>query len=84
MHYYWAALFRARTVISLGFRSSVQKNSLSGEGRHKGLVPRSDVLTSGFILYNVPLHSDHDPCMNIFFLYNVPPPLQKPRSVANQ
>ena len=32
-----------------GFRSSVQKNGLSGEGRHEGLVPRNDVLTSGFI-----------------------------------
>ena len=32
-----------------GFRSSVQKNGLPGEGRHEGLVTRNDVLTSGFI-----------------------------------
>ena len=33
----------------MGFRSSAAKNGLPGEGRHKGLVPRNDVLTNGFI-----------------------------------
>ena len=32
-----------------GFRSSAQKNGPPGEGRNEGLVPRNDVLTSGFI-----------------------------------
>ena len=31
-----------------GFRLSVQKKGLPGEGRHEGLVPRNDVLTNGF------------------------------------
>ena len=42
---YWAA----RQAQSFGFRSSVAKNGLLGEGRHEGLVPRNDVLTNGFI-----------------------------------
>ena len=33
----------------MGFRSSVSKSGLPGEGRHKGLVRRNDVLTNGFI-----------------------------------
>ena len=33
----------------MGFRSSVSKSGLPGEGRHEGLVPRNDVLTNGFI-----------------------------------
>ena len=32
----------------MGFRSSVSKSRLPGEGRHEGLVPRNDVLTNGF------------------------------------
>ena len=32
-----------------GFRSSVSKNGLPGEGRHEGLVPKNDVLTNVFI-----------------------------------
>ena len=32
-----------------GFRSSVSKSGLPGEGRHEGLVTRNDVLTNGFI-----------------------------------
>ena len=31
----------------MGFRSSVSKSGLPGEGRHEGLVPRNDVLTNG-------------------------------------
>ena len=31
-----------------GFRSSVSKSGLPGEGRHEGLVPRNGVLTNGF------------------------------------
>ena len=33
----------------MGFRSSVSKSGLPGEGRHEGLVPRNGVLTNGFI-----------------------------------
>ena len=33
----------------MGFRSSVSKSGLPGEGKHEGLVPRNDVLTNGFI-----------------------------------
>ena len=33
----------------MGFRSSVSKSGLPGEGSHEGLVPRNDVLTNGFI-----------------------------------
>ena len=36
-----------RPSYKFGFRSSVQKNGLPGEGRHEGLVPRNDVLTNG-------------------------------------
>ena len=36
-----------------GFRSSVSKNGLPGEGRHEGLVPRNDVLTNGFIWFSL-------------------------------
>ena len=35
-----------------GFRSSVSKSGLPGEGRHEGLVPRNDVLTNGFIRFS--------------------------------
>ena len=33
----------------MGFRSSVSKSGHPGEGKHEGLVRRSDVLTNGFI-----------------------------------
>ena len=45
-HYYWAACAPSH---KMGFRSSVSKSGLPGEGRHEGLVPRNDVLTNGFI-----------------------------------
>ena len=32
-----------------GFRSSVSKNDLPGDGRHEGLVPRNYVFTNGSI-----------------------------------
>ena len=35
-----------------GFRSSVSKSGLPGEGRHEGLVPRNDVLTNGFMRFS--------------------------------
>ena len=38
-----------RASHKMGFRSSVSKSGLPGEGRHEGLVPRNDVLTNGFI-----------------------------------
>ena len=41
--------FQDTPSYNFGFRSSVQKNGLPGEGRHGGLVPRNDVLTNGFI-----------------------------------
>ena len=44
--YYWAA---CAPSYKMGFRSSVSKSGLPGEGRHEGLVPRNDVLTNGFI-----------------------------------
>ena len=37
----------------MGFRSSVSKSGLPGEGRHEGLVPRNDVLTNGFIGFSL-------------------------------
>ena len=37
----------------MGFRSSVSKSGLPGEGRHEGLVPRNDVLTNGFIWFSL-------------------------------
>ena len=43
---YWAACAPSH---KMGFRSSVSKSGLPGEGRHEGLVPRNDVLTKGFI-----------------------------------
>ena len=36
IHYYWAAPFRACTVIYLGFQSSVQKNGLLMGGKTRG------------------------------------------------
>ena len=46
--------FPSKPVYKFGFRSSVQKNGLPGEGRHEGLVPRNDVLTTGFIRFSLP------------------------------
>ena len=43
---YWAACAPSH---KMGFRLSVSKSGLPGEGRHEGLVPRNDVLTNGFI-----------------------------------
>ena len=40
---------------NFGFRLSVQKNGLTGDERHEGLVPRNDVLTNGFIPFFLPL-----------------------------
>ena len=55
----------------MGFRSSVSKSGLPGEGRHEGLVLRNDVLTNGFIyLLHEPLHG--------YFLYLVCAPPEKP------
>ena len=39
---------RGTPSYKFGFRSSVQKNGLPGEGRNEGLVPRNYVLTNGF------------------------------------
>ena len=58
-----------RSSQKFGFRSSVQKNRLPGEGRHEGLVPRNDVLTNGFIGFSL---------ARILFVPRSPPP-QKPR-----
>ena len=43
--------FQSKPGYKFGFRSSVQKNGLPGEERHEGLVPRNDVLTTGFIRF---------------------------------
>ena len=53
---------------NFGFRSSVQKNGHPGEGRHEGLVPRNDILISGFIFPCT------DPCTNILCTSPPPPP----------
>ena len=70
--------FPSKPVYKFGFRSSVQKNGLPGEGRHEGLVPRNDVLTTAFIRFSLPRT-----LARIFFvprLRSPPPPLsQKPR-----
>ena len=42
-----------RPSYKFGFRSSVYKNGLPGEGRHKGLVLRNDVLTNGLIRFSL-------------------------------
>ena len=42
-----------RPSYKFGFRSSVYKNGLPGEGRHEGLVPRNDVLTNDFIWFSL-------------------------------
>ena len=47
----WNYIFTGLPVwpsYKFGFRSSVQKNSSAGEGRHEGLIPTNDVLTNGF------------------------------------
>ena len=52
----------------MGFRSSVSKRGLPGEGRHEGLVPRNDVVTNGFIWVS----SCTEPCTDTFctlFIY---------------
>ena len=54
---------------NFGFRSSVQKSGLPEEGRHGGLVPRSDVLTNGFIPFFLPLTLSR-----IFFVPRLRPP----------
>ena len=69
--------FPSKPVYKFGFRSSVQKNGLPGEGRHEGLVPRNDVLTTGFIRFSLPRT-----LARIFFVPRLrpsPPPSQKPR-----
>ena len=56
---------------NFGFWSSVQKKGHPGEGRHEGLVPRNDVLTSGFTRFSL---------ARIFFiprLRPLPPETQK-------
>ena len=62
----------------LGFRSSVQKNGLPGEGRHKGLVPRNDVLTNGFVGFSL----SRTPA-RILFVPRLRPPSRNPEGVAN-
>ena len=42
-YYYFIAGLPVWPSYKFGFRSSVQKNGLPVEGRHKGLVPRNDV-----------------------------------------
>ena len=66
---YWAACAPSH---KMGFRSSVSKSGLPGEGRHQGLVPRNDVLTmvSYEFLLHEPLHG--------YFLYLVCAPPEKP------
>ena len=44
--------FQGTPSYKFGFRSSVQKRS-PGKGIHEGLVPRNDVLISGFIRFSL-------------------------------
>ena len=46
--------FQDTPSYNFGFRSSVQKNSLPGEERHWGLLPRNDVLRNCFIPFFLP------------------------------
>ena len=72
--------FQGTCSYLFGF-SVVRAERQSPRGRrHEGLVPRNDVLASGFVVYDVPLHR---PLHKYFYLASAPPP-QKPRSVANQ
>ena len=61
--------FPGRPNYKFGFRSSVQKNGLPGEGRHEGLVPRNDVLTTGFIRFSLARTF-----ARIIFVPRLPPP----------
>ena len=56
----------------MGFRSSVSKSGHPGEGKHKGLVLRNDVLTNGFIGFSL------DGALHGYFLYLSCAPLEKP------
>ena len=68
--------FSGRPSYKFGFRSSVQKNGLPGEGRHEGLVPRNDVLTNGFIGFSLART-----LARILFVPRLPP--RNPEGVAN-
>ena len=73
--------FQGKPAYKFGFRSSVQKNGLPGEGRHEGLVPRNDVLTTGFIRFSLA----RTPARIMFGpRLRTPPPPRNPEGVANQ
>ena len=50
-----------------------------GEGKTQGLVPRNDVLTSGFIRFSLAPTLMHE-----YFLYLALAPPENPEGVANQ
>ena len=74
---YWAATFRA-AQLSIGFRSSVQKNGPTGEGRQEGLVPRNNVLTNGFIRFSLART-----LARILFVPRLRSPPKNPEGVSN-
>ena len=61
-----------------GFRSSVQRNVLSGEGRHE--VWYRQTMFSQVVSYDFPLHGP----LHEYFLYLAPAPPENPEGVANQ
>ena len=63
-------VFTGLLSYKFGFRSSVEKNGPPGEGEHKGLVARNDVLTNGFIRFSL---------ARILYVPRLRPPPQKPR-----
>ena len=71
---YWAACAPSH---KMGFRSSVSKSGLPGEGRHEGLVSRNDVLTNGFIGFSLART-----LAQILFVPRLRPP-RNPQGVAN-
>ena len=69
-----------RPSYKFGFRSSVKKNGLPGEGRHEGLVPRNDVLTNGFIGFSLA----RTLARKLFVTrLHPPPPPRNPEGVSN-
>ena len=76
MRYYWAALHEARPVINSVFCA---EKRTPGGGKTQGLVPRSDVLTSGFIRF-----SFAPTLARIYIFYLALAPPEKPEGVASQ
>ena len=61
----------------MGFRSSVSKSGLPGEGRHEGLVPRNDSHKWFYMSFSCTA-----PCTDTFCTLSALP-LKNPQGVAN-